>query len=136
MGLPALAVSLVTERHTQADPDFSHAAQITANLARQMQTDPLPRNMLLNVNVPAIPESELHGTVITHQGRREYVDRIITRDDPAGRPYYWQAGSIREVVLDPGSDVHAILNKQISITPVQLDMTAYSLLERLRDWNL
>lgn len=136
LGLPALAVSLVTERHTQADPDFSYAAQITANLARQMQTDPLPRNMLLNVNVPAIPESELHGTVITHQGRREYVDRIITRDDPAGRPYYWQAGSIREVVLDPGSDVHAILNKQISITPVQLDMTAYSLLERLRDWNL
>ena len=75
---------------------------------------------------------QLQELLITHQGRREYVDRILVRDDPAGRPYYWQAGSIREDVPDPGSDVHAVLNNQISVTPVQLDMTAYPLIERLK----
>ena len=136
LGLPALAVSLVIERGAQAEPDFSAAARFTAQLAQQLQVDPLPANTLLNVNVPAVPDAELRGLVITHQGRREYVDRIITRDDPAGKPYYWQAGSIREDVPDEGSDVHAVLNNQISVTPVQLDMTAYSLINRLRDWRL
>ncbi len=136
LGLPSLAVSLVYERGTTPELDFSTAASVTARLARQMASDPLPPNTLLNVNVPFVPGSELRGTVITHQGRREYVDRIVVRDDPAGRPYYWQAGSIREDVPDMGSDVHAVLNNQISVTPVQLDMTAYSLLDRLRGWKL
>ena len=136
LGLPALAVSLVYGRGTSPELDFSTAAKITAQLARQMASDPLPPHTLLNVNVPFVPENELRGMVITHQGRREYVDRIVVRDDPAGRPYYWQAGSIREDVPDMGSDVHAALNNQISITPVQLDMTAYPLLDRLRGWKL
>lgn len=136
LGLPSLAVSLVYARDTQPELDFSTAAGVTARLARQMASDPLPPNTLLNVNVPFVPESELRGTVITHQGRREYIDRIVVRDDPAGRPYYWQAGSIREDVPDIGSDVHAVLNNQISVTPVQLDMTAYPLLDRLRGWQL
>jgi 5'-nucleotidase len=86
--------------------------------------------------VPHLPLEQLQGVTITHQGRREYVDRIVAREDPAGRPYYWLAGSIREDVPDPGSDVHAVLENQISVTPVQLDMTAYPLLDRLRGWNL
>lgn len=136
LGVPSLAVSLVFERDAQPELDFSVAARITAQLARQIQADPLPPNTLLNVNVPAVPESELRGVAITHQGRREYVDRILVRDDPAGRPYYWLAGSIREDKPDPGSDVHAVLNHQISVTPVQLDMTAYTFLERLKAWKM
>ena len=136
LGLPALAVSLVYERDAQTELDFSLAARFTAQLARQIQNDPLPPNMLLNVNVPHIGADALRGVAITHQGRREYVDRILVRDDPAGRPYYWQAGSIREDVPDPGSDVHALLHNQISVTPVQLDMTAYPLLDRLRAWKM
>ncbi len=139
LGIPSLAVSLVTERDPNSsalEADFSVAARYTARFAQQIQADPLPPNMLLNINVPQVPEAELQGVAYTHQGRREYVDRILVRDDPAGRPYYWQAGSIREDVPDPGSDVHAVLNRQISVTPVQLDMTAYPLLERLRNWKV
>ena len=73
---------------------------------------------------------------MTHQGRREYVDRIEKRLDPSGRPYYWQAGNLRETTPDPYSDVHAILQNQISVTPVQLDLTDYTLLDHLRHWNL
>ena len=136
LGLPAIAISLVFERAEGVEPDFSAAAAFVAKLARQIQADPLPPNMLLNVNVPLVPPGELQGVEITHQGRREYIDRIVVRDDPAGRPYYWQGGSIREDTPDPGADVHAILNNQISVTPVQLDMTAYPLIERLRHWKL
>ena len=136
LGLPAIAVSLVFERLEGREPDFSAASEFTAKLARQIQANPLPPNMLLNVNVPLVPSGQSQEVVITHQGRREYVDRILVRDDPAGKPYYWLAGSIREDTPDPGSDVHAVLNNQISVTPVQLDMTAYPLLERLRGWQL
>ena len=136
LGLPAIAISLVFERTEGMEPDYQSAAGFVAKLARQIQADPLPPNMLLNVNVPLVPPGQSQEVVITHQGRREYVDRILMRDDPAGRPYYWLSGSIREDVPDPGSDVHAVLQNQISVTPVQLDMTAYPLIERLRRWQL
>ncbi len=136
LGLPAIAISLVFKRVEGQELDFSVAAEFVAKLARQVHADPLPPNTLLNVNVPFAPAEQLRGVVITHQGRREYVDRILARDDPTGRPYYWLAGSIREDVPDPGSDVHAVLNNQISVTPVQLDMTAYPLIERLRHWQM
>lgn len=134
LGIPSIAISVAAEHGVEIE--FGPAAAFVAKLARQLLSDPLPPNTLLNVNVPAVPESELRGVAITHQGRREYVDRIVARTDPSGRPYYWQAGSIREDTPDPGSDVHAILEKQISVTPVHLDLTAYPLLDKLRTWRL
>ncbi len=136
LGVPSYAISLVITSGEGETPDYGPAAEFAARLARQLLDDPLPRNTLLNVNVPQCGAEELRGVVITHQGRREYVDRIVTRLDPAGRPYYWQAGSLREDVPDPGSDVHAVLGRQISVTPVHLDMTAYPLLDRLQGWDL
>lgn len=136
LGLPAIAISLVLDDGEREILDFGPAADCVARVARQVQEDPLPQHTLLNINVPHVPAADLKGISVTHQGKREYVDRIVTREDPAGRPYYWQAGSIREDVPDPGSDVHAVLENRISITPVQLDMTAYPLLERLRNWRL
>lgn len=136
LNLPSFAISLVIEPDGAPPHDFAVAARFAAALALQIARDPLPSNTLLNVNVPAVPQAELRGVAITHQGRREYVDRILTRLDPAGRPYYWQAGSIREDVPDPASDVHAVLTNHISVTPVQLDMTAYTLTDRLTGWRL
>ncbi len=139
LNVPSFAISVAVQTGTidlSGGIDFGPAAAFTARLARQLLADPLPANTLLNVNVPPVPESELRGVAITHQGRREYVDRIVARTDPSGRPYYWQAGSIREDTPDPGSDVHAVLHNQISVTPVQLDLTAYPLLDRLQGWQL
>jgi len=136
LGLPAIAISLVLDYGNHEALGFGPAAECTVRVARRLQADPLPRHTFLNINVPNVAASALRGVMITHQGKREYVDRIVTREDPAGRPYYWLAGSIREDVPDPGSDVHAVLDNQISVTPVHLDMTAYPLLERLRGWQL
>jgi 5'-nucleotidase len=136
LNLPAIAISLAFERGNAEEMDFRPGAAFLARLAQQLARDPLPPNTFLNVNVPPVPEEALRGVAITHQGRREYVDRIVARTDPNGRPYYWQTGSIREDTPDPGSDVHAILAQQISVTPIQLDLTDYRLLDRLRGWNL
>lgn len=137
LGIPALAISLVTDRErSEIEPDFSVAARYTALFAQKVLADPISKHTLLNINVPHVPESDLKGIAYTHQGRREYVDRIVVRDDPFGRPYYWQAGSIREDVPDEGSDVHAVLSNQISVTPVHLDMTAYSLLDQIQQWTI
>lgn len=135
LGVPAMAISVNLDGAADGF-DFGPAARFAAVLAGRLMHEKLPPHVLLNVNVPAVSAAELKGVEITHQGRREYVDRIDAREDPGGRPYYWLGGSIREDVPDPGSDVHAILANRISVTPVHLDMTAYALLDRLKDWKL
>ena len=136
LNLPAIAVSVAAE-NTAADAiDFAPAAEFTSRLAARLLKEPLPPHTFLNVNAPPVSADQLRGYAITHQGRREYIDRIITRTDPNGRPYYWQAGSLRDDAQDEGSDVNAILQNQISVTPVQLDLTDYSLLDRVRKWEL
>ncbi len=136
LGLPAIAISAVAMDARDEEFTFGPAADFVVRLARQMLADPLPRHTFVNVNVPSVPQAALQGVAITHQGTREYVDRIEARTDPSGRPYYWQGGSLRETTPDPGSDVHAVLQNQISVTPVQLDLTAYPLLDLARRWNL
>lgn len=133
---PSIAVSLAFEEKLTAALDFRAAAAFTAKLVLQLLEDSLPPHTFLNVNVPFAPPAEPRGAKVTHQGRREYVDRILVRDDPAGRPYYWQAGDIRPNDPDPGSDVEAVAAGFISVTPVQMDMTAYPLLEQLRAWKI
>jgi 5'-nucleotidase len=135
LGMQAFAIS-VTARRGEESVDFGPAAEFAASLAERIMADPLPPATLLNVNVPGIPADRLQGVSITHQGRTEYVDRIDSRTDPVGRPYYWLAGNIREDTPDPGSDVHAVVQDRISITPIQLDVTAYALMDRLREWPL
>jgi 5'-nucleotidase len=134
LGLPAIAVSVAAD-HGRDAIDYQSAAAFTAQIARKLLEHPLPANHFLNVNVPNIPLDEIEGVRITKQGRREYVDRIIERMDPSGRPYYWQAGHIKDTPEDD-TDVHAILEGFVSVTPIHLDMTAYSTLHQLTEWNL
>ncbi len=132
LGIPSAAISVAGERGPY---DFNAAAGFATKLASSILEYGLERWTLLNVNVPAVPKDEIRGVAITHQGRRQYVDRIDSRMDPFGRPYYWLCGSLHEDVPDPGSDVHAVLEGYISVTPVHLDLTATHLLESLKTWS-
>ncbi len=87
--------------------------------------------ILLNMNVPDMPDGGIKGWQATSLGRRDYKDIIIPRNDPRGEPYYWIAGE--EVVADdpPGSDIRAVHDGYISLTPLLLDYTDYSKLESL-----
>jgi 5'-nucleotidase len=90
----------------------------------------------LNVNIPAIDYQELRGYRVCAMGKRVYHDRVEFREDPWGRPYYWQGGVV--VMTDPpeGTDVHAVSQGFVSITPVTLDWTDYEHVDALtRHWS-
>ena len=88
------------------------------------------------MNAPDLPESELKGVRVTTQGDRQYVDRLEKRIDPVGRPYYWLKGKLHDKESPEGSDTRAVGEGYISVTPIQLDLTAHAFLRDLRGWQI
>ena len=134
-GIPSIAMSLTSFTISQ----FQAAADFAVSLLKQLETSPLG-SMLLNVNVPAVPASEIAGVLITRQGIRRYIDVFEKRVDPRGKTYYWLAGELlEEVEAEPGlnlptdvpTDVEAIANNYITITPLQYNLTYVSGLKQL-----
>jgi 5'-nucleotidase len=127
LGVPAIAMSLVARQGS----DFSAAAEFAARLAGFVHGHGLPRDTLLNVNVPALPAAELRGYQITRQGKRRYGDAIVEQVDPRGRKYYWIGGDDLGFVPDEGTDCTAVDDGYISITPLHLDLTNYASMSAL-----
>jgi 5'-nucleotidase len=138
-GMPGIAISTVAPGETGAElmAIYKHAAEIGCELAEQVLARGLPEQTLLNVNVPGIDPSALRGVHFTRIGSRHYpAGELIRREDPFGRPYYWLGGGAPVDVLDDGTDVGAVANGYVSVTPVTLDMTSYSFLPELSRWEL
>lgn len=85
----------------------------------------------LNVNVPSIAFAEIRGHRVRAMGKRVYEDRVEMRNDPWGRPYYWQGGVVVMDRNQPGTDVQAVSDGFVSITPVTLDWTDHALMAEL-----
>ena len=135
-GLSGIAVSLDgIERHGR-ELNFQPAAEITLKLAEQILTHGLPKDVLLNINIPHRTLDEISGVLITQQGQRVYREALVHRVDPRGRPYYWIGGDSPTGVLEPGTDFWALSHDYVSITPLQLDLTAHKYQSTLSDWNL
>lgn len=134
-GLPAVAVSLDTPPLLEGALDYSAAAVVARKVTANVIEHGLPTGTLLSVNVPYLPMDQIHGMQVTRQGLRIYRDALVKREDPRGRPYYWIGGDAPGGVPDPGTDIGALQEGYVSITPVQLDMTANQLLEPLRAWD-
>ncbi len=130
-GVPGLAVSFGARQG-----DFSYTARFAARLATLVLEKGLPSGTLLNVNVPALPAEKVRGVEITRLGTRVYRDTLVERTDPYGREYYWIGGEPPTGVADEGTDIWAIANDCISITPIHLDMTEYRLLDALKGWEI
>ena len=135
-GIPSIAVSLADYEVGLESEAFSYAAQFTARLAKSVLAEGLRGDLLLNVNVPNLPREEIRGVGITRLGKRIYKDVLIKRQDPRGRTYYWIGGEPPTGVAEEGTDIWAIVEKRISITPIKLDLTEHGLIERLRGWRL
>lgn len=127
-GLPSVAISLAA----RAEMDFDPAAAFAAQLAALVLEKGLPERTLLNVNVP--PGSP-RGTAITVQGRREHEGTILEGLDPRRRTYYWIEEGSDRWVSDEMSDIHAIRQGLISITPLQTDTTHHAVLAAFRGWE-
>ena len=95
-----------------------------------------PNVNLPNVNVPNVSAAEICGVRITRLGKRVYRDVLIERQDPQGRNYYWIGGEPPTGVVEEGTDIWALTQNCVSITPLHLDMTEYRLLEEMQGWEI
>lgn len=133
-GIPGLAFSLVSPDEHLEELDYGPAATIAREIVETVLEQGLSKDLLLNVNIPYLQRDQMAGMCVTRQGLRVYRDKLDKRLDPRGRPYYWIGGDYPTGVPDEGTDIGAVEEGYVSITPLQLDLTAYSQLERLRAW--
>jgi len=131
LGIPSVAVSLVTRSRFRFDVAAGYALEVAKKVLRKG----LPGDTLLNVNVPNAPREEIRGVRVTRQGKRVYGDLIVEKRDPRGRKYYWIGGDRIRSEDIPGSDLEAIEGNFVSITPIHLDLTNYAALRALRKWT-
>ncbi|MBN1231693.1 MAG: 5'/3'-nucleotidase SurE [Anaerolineales bacterium] len=134
-GLPAVAVSLETPYRVKGEFDFSVAAKAVRVVVERVLKEGLPKDTILSVNVPYIPYEELKGFQVTEQGERLYHDELIHYNDPYERPFYWIGGDPPTGVERSGTDIGSIREGFVSITPLRLNLTDYSFLDELKNWN-
>ncbi len=131
LGLPAIAVSLVAQHAAQ---HYDTAARVASALVQHLNAKPLPADTILNVNVPDLPWEELQGFVATRLGHRHKAEPVIKANDPRGRPIYWVGPPGGEQDAGPGTDFHAVRSGQVSVTPIQVDLTRYTALDAVAGW--
>ncbi len=130
--IPSVAISVMGKK----DFIFEPSAEYAKTVARFVLRNRLPKNTLLNINVPNLPLEKIKGIKITKQGKRYYNDPIIKNKDPRGKNYYWIGGDELAFIKTPGSDIVSVMSGYISITPIKLDFTDYSYLETLNEKHM
>ena len=134
-GAPGIAISLETVDGHLGDIDFAPAARAASKIVRQVIENGLAHEILLNVNVPFLPDEKIRGIALTRQGLRVYHSRLDERTDPRGKSYYWIGGDAPTGVPERGTDVGALAEGFVSVTPLQLDLTAYRAITDLNTWQ-
>ena len=131
LGVDAVAFSLCSWRTA----DYESAARYAEIIARRVLENGIPAGVLFNVNIPALPFEHIHGIEVTRQAHSRWEESFVERTDPLDQPYYWLSG--RFVNLDEGkhTDLEAIENGYVSLTPIRYDLTAHDLLDEFRAWN-
>ena len=137
-GAPAVAFSQVCEGHCDT-VDYTLAARTAADIVRRILDAgfPLPSRQFLNVNIPPLPATATPQMQVTREGRRAYGNHAETHRNPRGIEYYWIGLPRLDWIPDAGeamTDFEAIERGAISLTPVQLDLTAYKQIEPLKAW--
>ena len=128
LGLPAMAVSLVGSEH------FASAAHYACRLVQGLMRNPLPADQILNVNVPDLPLAQIKGIRVTRLGCRHPAEAVIVEQDPRGRPIYWIGPPGASQDAGEGTDFAAVEAGYVSITPLQVDITAYRHMDGLQEW--
>jgi 5'-nucleotidase len=132
LGLPAIAVSLCIG--SGSPRNFASAARIAANLVERLMRGPPPGAMILNLNVPDLPDGQVRGIRVTRLGNRHRSEAVVRAQDPRGDDVYWvgSAGSGQDA--GPGTDFHAVANGFASITPLQIDLTRHAAIAEIERW--
>jgi len=132
LGLPAIAVSLCVEPGSPRN--FAGAARVAASLVQRLSLAPLQGPVVLNVNVPDLPDDQLLGIRVTRLGARHRSKPILRAQDPRGRSVYWIGNAGDGQDAGPGTDFHAVAHGYTSVTPLQIDFTRHAALPELERW--
>ncbi|EIT68167.1 MULTISPECIES: 5'/3'-nucleotidase SurE [Hydrocarboniphaga] len=130
LGFPAIAISNVSI----APKHWETSAEVAAILVERLGREALPKDTILNVNVPDLPFDELKGFEVCRLGHRHRAESVTRTADPRGRTIYWINAAGPGADAGPGTDFHAIDNGRVAITPLLVDLTRHSALESLSTW--
>lgn len=130
LGIPSIAISLagVGMGH------YTTAAKVALDLVQRFRNQPLTVPMLLNVNVPDVPIAELQGTEITRLGKRHKAEPVMKSVNPRGETVFWVGAAGAAQDAGDGTDFHAVANRRVSVTPLQIDLTHFESLDTVRQW--
>lgn len=130
LNIPSFSISM--GNYTNLKFDF--AAEFACKIANLILEQGLPPHTFLNINIPNLHKEKIKGVTITHLGKRTYHEELIKRIDPRGKVYYWIGSKgVIEEDGEEGTDIKAIKEDKISITPLHLDMTNYSAISKIRE---
>lgn len=138
-GVPSFAISQYYKSRSDLDNfDFALAKQVAFDIASRILNDsfPLPPRHFINVNIPPIKPNLCNGYKITKAGNRNYDPNVLANKNPRGETYYWiGVESLSwQKDMNESSDIYALNDNFISLTPIKLDMTADEQLENMRKW--
>ncbi len=127
-GIPSVAVSLNGSKH------FDTAARVAHAVVGSLLNMTLTSHTILNINVPDVPYESLNGIAITRLGTRHIAEPTIRDKDPRGHEIFWIGPAGSEQDAGEGTDFHAMLHNQVSITPLRIDLTDQTQIETLQSW--
>lgn len=131
-GLNAIGFSLCDYSF---EADFEASKTYVRKIAKNVLLHGLPKDTLLNVNVPNVQKKDIKGIKICRQARAKWVEEFDERRDPNGRKYFWLTGQFSLLDHDEKTDEWSLKNDYVSVVPVQFDLTAYNALKTLESWD-
>ncbi len=132
LGVPAIALSLCSYEN----PIWETAAKVAAEIVAKVAANPLPEGVLLNVNIPNVPFSELKGMKACRMGRSRFIEKFSEHRDPRGNRYYWLDGDLDLLDEDEGADVRVVEAGYVALAPIHIDLTARHCLEQVAGWSV
>lgn len=127
-GLQAIGFSLLD---FSWDADFAQAKEFIQDIVRKVLDHPLPKGVVLNVNIPKLLSEEIQGVRVCKQANAKWEESFDERINPHGKKYYWLTGYFNNMDTSENADEVALAEGYISVVPVKFDLTAYEYLEEL-----
>jgi 5'-nucleotidase len=133
-GCTSIAVSLEYTRPKALD--FQRAASLTGQVVRQLLQQHPPPGSLFNINIPSLEKGPVRGVRVVPQNVASYQETFDRRIDPRGRVYFWSGPDFHCPDPHPDTDVFALGESWITVTPLQFNLTQWPLLEQMQTWKL
>jgi len=126
----------VSLEYTKPKPlDFARAAGLAAGVIKQIVQHTPPAGSLFNINIPSLEKGPIRGIRVVPQNVAPYVETYDRRIDPRGRVYFWSGPDFKCPEPLPDTDVTAMADGYITVTPLQFDLTQAEMLKKMAKWN-